>query len=285
MSNLDPERYKADQREGWDSVANGWQKWWMMTEKAAARVSKRLIELAEIKPGSKVLDLATGIGEPSLTVGQIVKTNGHVLAVDISPHMLQIAKERAISLGLQGVVDFKEGDTETINLPPSTFDAALCRFGLMFIPDLTAGLSNIHKSLVDGGRLAAAVWGSPEKVPFISLALSTVLKETGSQLPAGIPGPFSLSNENNLKAAFVKSGYRDIAIERVDVIFEFDSADTFTKFTCETAAPVQTILSHQTVERRKEVLSAVIEEVRKYIGKSSGPVSMHNEAICVAGKK
>lgn len=285
MSALDPERYKADQRKGWDSVANGWQKWWKMTENAAARVSRRLIELAEIKPGSKVLDLATGIGEPSLTVAQIVETSGHVLAVDISPQMLHIAKERAISLGLREVVDFKEGDTETINLPTSTFDAALCRFGLMFMPDLTAGLSNIYKSLVDGGRLAAAVWASPEKVPFISLALSTVLKETGSQLPAGIPGPFSLSNENNLKAAFVKSGFRDITTERVDAIFEFDSADTLTKFTCETAAPVQTILSQQTAERRKEIVNAVTEAVHKYLGKSSGPVSLRNEAICIAGKK
>jgi enediyne biosynthesis protein CalE5 len=65
MSTPNPEQYKANQRKGLDSVANGWQKWWKTSETAADKVSKRLIKLADIKPGSKVLDLATGIGEPS----------------------------------------------------------------------------------------------------------------------------------------------------------------------------------------------------------------------------
>jgi ubiquinone/menaquinone biosynthesis C-methylase UbiE len=97
--------------------------------------------------------------------------------------MLSIARQRAISLGLQDVIEFKEGDAETIDLPNSTFNAVLCRWGLMFLPDLKAGLSNIHKSLVDGGRFAAAVWASPDIVPFISLALNTVMKETNSPQP------------------------------------------------------------------------------------------------------
>ena len=80
--------------------------------------------------------------------------------------MLYIAKQRAISSGLEQVIEFKEGDAETIDLSAasSTFDAALCRFGLMFLPHLRTGLSNIYRSLVDGGRLAAAVWASPDKV-------------------------------------------------------------------------------------------------------------------------
>jgi ubiquinone/menaquinone biosynthesis C-methylase UbiE len=97
--------------------------------------------------------------------------------------MLSIAKQRAISLGLEQVIEFKEGDVETIDLSASTFDAALCRFGLMFLPNLRGGLSNIYRSLVDGGRLAAAVWASPDKVPFIALALNTVMKETKSPPP------------------------------------------------------------------------------------------------------
>jgi ubiquinone/menaquinone biosynthesis C-methylase UbiE len=285
MSIPDPHQYKLSQRKDWDSVANSWQKWWKTTETAAAEVSRRLIELAEIKPGSRVLDLATGIGEPSLTVAHEVGTDGHVLAVDISSEMLHIAKERAISLGLQGIVNFKEGDAETIDLTSSTFDAALCRFGLMFLPDLKAGLDNIYKSLVHGGHLAAAVWASPNKVPFISLALNTVLKETNNQLPAGIPGPFSLSDENILKAAFIEAGFEDISIERMNVVFDFDSADTFANFTYETTAPIQAILAHQTVDRRKDVLETVAETVRKHVGKSSGSICLYNEAICIVGRR
>jgi enediyne biosynthesis protein CalE5 len=72
--------------------------------------------------------------------------------------MLSIAKQRAISLDLSDMIEFKVGDTETIDLPISTFDAALCRAGIMLLPDLKAGLLNIHRSLIEGGRLSAAVW-------------------------------------------------------------------------------------------------------------------------------
>ena len=76
-------------------------------------------------------------------------SSGHVLATDISPQMLSIAKQRAISLGLQNLIEFKEGDIETIDLPSSAFNAVLCKWGLMFLPDLKAGLSNVYRSLVN----------------------------------------------------------------------------------------------------------------------------------------
>jgi hypothetical protein len=97
-------------------------------------------------------------------------------------------------------MDFMEGDTETTNLSSSTFDAALCRFGLMFLPNVIAGLSNIQKSLVNDGRFAAAVWASPEKVPFISLPFNILMKETNiPPPPPNAPSPFSLSDEKLLK--------------------------------------------------------------------------------------
>ena len=93
MSSRDSEQYKEGQRQGWDSVAGGWQKWWKITETGAEKVSRRLIELAEIKRGSTVLDIATGIGEPSITAANQVGNSGHVLAIDISSQMLSIAKQ------------------------------------------------------------------------------------------------------------------------------------------------------------------------------------------------
>jgi ubiquinone/menaquinone biosynthesis C-methylase UbiE len=109
---LDSKKYKETERQSWDS--HNWQKWWKTLEIGAEKVSRRLTELAEIKPGSRVLDIATGIGEPAITAANQIGNNGHILATDISPQMLSIAKQRAISLGLQNVIEFKEGDTETI---------------------------------------------------------------------------------------------------------------------------------------------------------------------------
>ncbi|HYG00399.1 MAG TPA: methyltransferase domain-containing protein [Candidatus Saccharimonadales bacterium] len=245
------------------------------------------MELAGIKQGSKVLDIATGIGEPSITAAQLVGKNGHVLAIDISPKMLTVAKQRTIFMGLQDVMDFREGDAETADLPPSTFDAALCRFGLMFLPYVKAGLSNIHESLVNDGKVAAAVWASPDKVPFISLPFNVLLKETNSPPPPpNAPGPFSLSDEKLLKEYFNSSGFKDVTIERHDMIFNFKSAEEFTNFVCETASPVQEILSKQSEERREKLLQVITETAaNNYTDKNSGSIRLRNEAICIVGTK
>lgn len=286
MSTLDSKKYKEAERQSWDSVANNWKKWWKTIERGAEKVSRRLIELAEIKPGSRVLDIATGIGEPALTAAKQVGNNGHILATDISPQMLSVAKQRATSLGLQNVIEFKEGDAETIDLQSSTFDAALCRFGLMFLPDLKAGLSNIYRLLIKGGHFAAAVWALPDQDTLITTTMNIVMKETNSlPPPPGAPGPFSLSDENSLKNSFMISGFKDLTIERMNVSFDFDSPEDFTTFTSETAGPLQKILAGQTNKRRGEILKSVTEAARKYIDNKAGKVRFENEAILIVGKK
>jgi SAM-dependent methyltransferase len=143
--------------------------------------------------------------------------------------MLSVAKQRAIFLELQNVIEFKEGDIETIDLPSATFDAVLCRSGLMFLPDLNAGLSNIYQSLIKGGHFAAAVWALPAQDTLIAKTMNIIMKETMSIPPStGTPGPFSLSDENSLRNSFVTTGFKGLTIERMGVSFEFNSPDDFT---------------------------------------------------------
>lgn len=281
---IDSKQYKEELRHGYNNAAPGWQKWWKTIETATQVVSKRLVELAEIKPGSKVLDIATGMGEPALTVAKKVGNTGHILAIDISSRMIYFAKQRAISLGLQDVVEFKEGDVETIDFPSSTFDAALCRWGLMFLPNPESGLSNIYRSLVKGGHFAAAVWASPEKVPFISVPMNIVLQETNSP-PSRTLGPFSMSDQNNLKKFYKESGFIDIVIERIKVVSDFDSSDDFTHFTIDHGGPaLQKILAGETYERRQQIEKAISKGSEKFAD-SSGKVRFENEAIVIVGTK
>jgi len=285
LSAIDPKQYKETQRHNWDSVAHGWEKWWRIIEIGAEKVSRRLIELASIKVGSKVLDISTGIGEPAITAAREVGNTGQVLATDISSEMLSIAKQRAINAGLQHAIVFKQGDTGTMELPNSTFDAALCRFGLMFLPDLDTALLNIYGSLVNGGRFAAAVWVSPEKDGLFTSTMNTVMKETRtSPPPAGVPGPFSLSDESLLRNYFVNSGFKDVTIERIDVTFDFGSSKEYASFVLETAGPLQEMLSNESPERRQKILEAVSESARKFAD-NTGTVKFSNDAICIIGKK
>ena len=102
------------------------------------KASHKIVELAEIKHGDKVLDIATGIGESAVTAEMRVKPNGKVVAADIPPQVLAIAKARARSLGLDGMMEFRESDGEQLELPESTAisDTIPSRGGLMFLPTL-----------------------------------------------------------------------------------------------------------------------------------------------------
>ena len=286
MANIDSKQFKEAQRKSWDGVAIGWQKWWKTFEKDAQNLSNHLVELAKINSSSKVLDIATGIGEPAITAAKKVGSgDGHVLATDISPQMLSIARQRAISLGLQDMIEFKEGDAETISLPASAFDAVLCRWGLMFLPDLRDGLSNIYRSLVNGGHLAAAVWASPDKVPFLSVAMNTVVKETHKPLPpSGTPGPFKLADQNIVTNALLECRFKDIVVERINVIFTFSSAEEYTQFNQSIAAPINAMLAGQSPERREEIWKAVTEAARSYTD-NTGNVKLDNESICTSAIK
>jgi enediyne biosynthesis protein CalE5 len=259
-----------------DSVAEGWKEWWQTVEVAAQKVSDRIMELAEIKPGQKVLDIATGIGEPAVTAakrlvklasisGNKSKSNdvGHVLATDISSEMLRIAKQRAAALGLQSIIEFKESDAETLDLAKSSFDAVLCRWGLMFMPNLNNTLGRIYQILVPGGKLACAVWAEASKVPFISFPLNMVMHELNvPPPPPGTPGPFALSDIHIIQDALYKARFTNIQYERLNVTFEFPRVEDYINYTKDIGSAIKIMLSKESAERQEEVWNIVTEQVR-----------------------
>jgi ubiquinone/menaquinone biosynthesis C-methylase UbiE len=284
---FDPEAFKLNQRQSWDSVAAGWQKWWKTIENGAQEVSNKLVELAEIKAGQRVLDIATGIGEPAITAGKIVGQKGHVTATDISAEMLAIGEQRAKSLDLQNIMEFVQSDAENLKLKTDEkYDAILCRWGLMFLPNLETALNNMHDKLASGGKLAAAVWSEPSKVPFISLSMDTARKHLGTLPGQGLPGPLSLADVDSLKKSFNKAGFIDIRTKKIPVIFEFDSAEDFTKFNQDIVAPIRTILSKETDAKKQQVWNDITEQAKlKYSDPDSGRVRFVNESICIVGIK
>src|ERR671921_2116966 len=274
------ENYKKrsqQQRQSWDNVARGWKKWWKTFEKDAHKVNERMVELAEIKQGDRVIDIATGIGEPAITAAKKVGVEGYVLATDISPQMLAIAKERTVSLGLQNIVEFKEVDAEKIldlqqqQQPLPAFAAVLCRWGLMFFPNLASTLTNIYKLLSSGGRIAAAVWSEPAKVPKLYTAIDIVTQKLGISSTTAyahypeILSPFSLANINIANNALVEAGFKDIHTEYLNITFEFLSAEDYTDFAKQIIAPIHNLLANETEKRKEEIWKVVTEEVtRRY---------------------
>lgn len=290
VSNISPafnsDEFKAQQRQMWNNAATGWQDWWETIERGAQKVSDKIVELAEIKPGDKVLDIATGIGEPAITAAKRVKPNGKVVALDISPQMLAIAKTRAKSLGLDGIMEFRESDGEKINSlePISKFDAILSRWGLMFFPNLSEVLVKIREVLVTNGRLSAAVWSAPSKVPWLDLAFAAVRKQINAPAPPpGTPGPFALADIEALKQSFNQAGFKDIKIDTLQITFEFDSPESYTKLHRQTATRIHAMLADQIEEVKKQAWDSITEAVWQYAD-SHGRVNLDNEVICIVGR-
>ena len=295
---FDADQYKIDQRQGWDNAASGWKYWWPIIEKGAQKINDRLIDLAKIKEGNKILDLATGIGEPAITAAKKIKgSQGHVLAVDISPQMLSIARQRATatSLGLEDIIEFKESDIESLSLKSLSFDAVLCRWGLMFLPNLESTLKNVFNALKNGGRLAAAVWSLQSKVPVIGFPMKIVMRElnvspslntSSHQSSLRFPGPFSLADEQIIKDSLGKAGFKDIYIETQNVTFEFVSLNEYIQHLKDVAGPLKALLDKESASKQEEIRKVITEEVKaKYTNPANDSVIMNNECICFVGTK
>ena len=285
MTPFDPQQWKARQRQEWDSVSSGWRTWWETFERAAQPLSDHLIALAHIEPGQRVLDIATGIGEPAATAARRVGPTGQVVAIDQSPQMLAIARERVAALGLQNV-QFLELDAEQLDLLEGRFDAALCRWGLMYLPHLAPALDGVRQRLLPSGRFVAAVWPTPSKVPVLSLprAVITQYIEVPSP-PPGMLGPFSLSDIGVLEQALAQVGFSEVRSESMELRLEFASASDYARFIQAVSPSINALLASQRAEQQERIWQAIQETVQERYGSADGKMRMPTETICIVARR
>jgi enediyne biosynthesis protein CalE5 len=290
-----------EEKQDWDLVASGWEKWGKDLEDQGARqVSERLVELARIEHGHKVVDLACGYGEPSVTAALKIHPSGSVLGIDISRGLLSIAKKRASAYGLTNI-RFEQENIEKIELPNSYFNSALCRWGLTFFQDIESTMKKVYNCLVSGGRFAVAVWGPPERVPMLSIpfqATMRVMSSTGVGSTADTnsllsqcnrASPFSLSNRQSLERVFQVASFKEVRIEYVPLIIKLNSAKEFAEKTLEISAPLNQMLMkiNSDAERlitMSKVTHAIAEAATSYAGNSS-KIVLENEVILAVGVK
>jgi ubiquinone/menaquinone biosynthesis C-methylase UbiE len=278
------ERINREQREFWNNAAPGWKNMWSMLERGAQHVSDRLVELAGVQAGHRVLDIASGSGEPAVTAARKAGPSGLVVATDQSPVMLDLARERATALDLHNI-KFVVTGAEELAVGEREFNAALCRWGLMFVGDLDAAVRRIGELLAAGARFATAVWGPPDKVPMISLGDAEVRQLAKlPPPPPGAPNPLKLSDPKPLERALGAAGFKDVRVEPLNVHFEFESPQAFAEQRRTVSTPFRMLLDKQTPEARKQILDALAHAAGRYAD-ASGRVRMDNESILLAGRR
>jgi enediyne biosynthesis protein CalE5 len=280
---FDPTAFKAQQREQWSNAAQGWRKRWAAFEQGAQPLSDRMMELAHVASGQRVLDVATGIGEPAMTAARWIGPSGSVVAIDQAPQMLAVARERMQAAGIQNV-EFVEGDAETVALPLDSFDAVVCRWGVLFFPDPVGTLARLRTSLVPGGWLAAAIWGPPQRVPLIALPFAVLARELGQPpAPPSGPSPFALSEPATLEQVVRDAGFADVRSEPFTVTFEFSSVDELLGHLGDVSAPLRATMATRSPERQAEFWGKLADAAVSFAG-ADGMIRLPNDCLIVAGR-
>jgi SAM-dependent methyltransferase len=283
MSAVDSVEFREGQREQWNKAATGWRKWSEFIDTAASGVSERMVELAGIEPGSRVLDIAAGYGEPSLSAARVAGPEGKVVATDISAEMLAYGRERAREAGLDNI-EFVESDAAGLDFPEQSFDAALSRFGIIFEPDAEEAAARVRGFLEPGGRMAIASWGSPEQVPFLAIPMQTAIQRLDAEPPPpGTPGPLSRPTPEALGGLLEGGGFSDVEVEEAEVTMEWESAEEFTTFVKEIAPPIRAIIDPHPQEVQDETWDAITEAVRAKAAED-GTISLTSLVLMASGR-
>ncbi|HWC48165.1 MAG TPA: methyltransferase domain-containing protein [Solirubrobacterales bacterium] len=279
---IDAAGFREAQHRNWDSAAVGWMEWSEFNDRADRHISERLVELAGVRAGSRVLDVAAGYGEPALTAARKVGAEGHVVASDISAEMLAFARERAVAAGLNNV-EFVQSDASGLDFPQGSFDAVVSRWGIIFEPDGEAAAARIRGFLEPGARMAIASWGEPDQVPFLSLPMKTMRERFGvPPPPPGTPGPLSRPTPDAIASLLEGGGFSNVAVEQTEVVFEFDSPAHFTAYVRAIAAPIRAMIEQHAGAAQEEAWDAITQAAAE-IGGGSGPLRLSNVVLLASG--
>ncbi len=216
-----------------------------------ARWAPDLVEAAQVRPGGRVLDVACGTGAVTRVLSERVGPQGTVVALDINPGMLAVARTAAPGRN----IEWREGSAVSMALPNATFDNVVCQQGLQFFPDKPAALSEMRRVLKSGGRLALACWRSTEHMPGY-LALEQALARRVGPEKAKLP-PFALGDGETIRGLVTDAGFRTVIVRLDAKLIRFHSAEHMVRAVVGGAPTMLGALA----EQGEGVLDAIVAEV------------------------
>ena len=207
------ERQKEAQRRQWDENAATLGELSARGDGLLPAATALLLAALPARPGLRVLDVASGAGDPALAIAAaIAAAGGHVTATDLVPAMLRQGEALAAARGL-GNLTFRQADAEALPFPDAAFDAVTCRFGVMLVPDAPLALAEMRRVLAPGGRVSLLVWGPQERDALSQplLAARRFLGLPAPTAPAGAPDRFRFSAPGELAALVRAAGFARVA--------------------------------------------------------------------------
>ena len=276
------EKIRENQRETWNRFSPGWKKWDEMTMDFLQPMGNEIIRQINPQPGNHVLDIATGTGEPGLTIAKMVK-NGKVVLTDLSEGMLEVAKENAEKKGITNI-ETRLCDAGDLPFDDNSFDAVSCRFGFMFFPDMKIAASEMLRVLKPGGRMVTSVWGAPEENFWVTAAMGTINRFM--ELPApepGAPGMFRCAKPALMKTLFEEVGFKNVTETTIKGKLNCKTVEVYWNLMTEVAAPFVSALSKADDAMRNKIKDEVYSVVLNKF--PDGEVFIDSSALVISGEK
>jgi len=251
------------QKASWEKFSPGWKKWDEMTMNFLSPYGDEIINLIKPSGSDYVLDIAAGTGEPGLSIAPLL-ADGKVIVTDLSKGMLDVAAEKASTMGI-GNLETQLADACELPFEDNTFDAVSCRFGLMFVPDMLLAVQEMGRVTKPGGRIATTVWAGPENNFWVSCMMQNIKQHIDMpHPPEGAPGMFRCAQPGLIAGMFEQAGLNNVVENEVSSKMECESAQGYWDFMTEVSAPFVEALSHtnsETVEKiRIDVLASMDEK-------------------------
>jgi SAM-dependent methyltransferase len=240
-----------------------------------------IIRLIKPKDIDMVLDVASGTGEPGLTIAAMLR-GGMVVVTDLAEGMLEVARENAARRGIKNI-KFFTGDVSELPFPDSSFDSISCRFGFMFFPDMLLAAKEMTRVLKPGGRIATAVWNVPEK-NFWAAAILNVINKNMQLIPPppGAPGLFRCAGSGFIAEQFKQAGLKNISEIEVNGKLNIGNTETYWNFMTEVVAPVVAALGKADDTMKARIKGEVFELIDRYLKEK---VAIDSSALVIYGEK
>jgi SAM-dependent methyltransferase len=261
---FDPDVYKRMTTDQWQAAAEPWHRWGPTLEAWLGEATEVMLDMAGVASATRVLDVAAGAGGQTLAAARRAGPDGHVLATDISPNILEFADRSARAAGLNNV-ETRVVDGEQLDVPPGTFDAIISRVGFIYFPDQHTAFVGMRQALRPGGRVAGIVYSTPDANGFFSIPVSIIRRR--AQLPApapGQPGPFSLGAPGVIDAALEQAGFTDVEVQRVPAPLRLPSAAECVRFERESFGALHQMLAGLSDAEREETWGEIERELSQF---------------------
>ncbi|MFZ1804403.1 MAG: methyltransferase domain-containing protein [Nitrospira sp.] len=264
MASPSPEQIIETQRQDWNRVASGWEKWDRFFDEQMAFLNHRLVADARLRSGMRVLDLGSGTGYPALLAAQTVGPSGNVTGIDLAEQMLEAARRKATSLKLSNIT-FTTGDVTTLPFEAASFDAITTRFCLMFLPEIPKAVAEIARILKPDTWVAAAVWSAPDKNPYLKIPIDGIKQFVELPPPdPTAPGIFRLAKPGELAAMLQHAGFTDVSDQEFLSDVRFQAADDYFSSLMDIAAPIQNLWAKLTPAQQAEAKQRIIQTAGQY---------------------